>query len=145
MKSIFYTALLVLLASAVPVAINAAELKIHDAWVAAAPPVASTQAAYICFINESDKDVEITAVSAKGFAMSMIHNTAMQGDMATMEHMDTLVIPAHKMVTLEPGSMHIMLMDPEKVVVPGDKVPLTFQYSDGTKQTFTLDVKKSAH
>jgi periplasmic copper chaperone A len=144
MKNALRVLSVAILVSGVSSLANAAELKFHDAWIAAAPPVATTQAAYICFVNDGDKDVEITAVNAKGFAMAMIHKTMMHGDMAMMEMMPTLLIPAHKMVTLEPGSMHIMLMDPVKVVVPGDKVALTVQYSDGTQQTFNLDVKETA-
>jgi len=134
---------LLVLACCISVGASAAELKFHDAWVATAPPGATTQAAYICFINNSDKDVEITAVSAKGFGMAMLHKSTMQGDMAMMEDMSTLVIPAHKMVTLEPGGMHIMLMDAKKMAMPGEKVALTFQYKDGTSQTFNLEVKTS--
>ncbi len=119
----------------------AAELKIHDAWVAAAPSVATSQAVYICFVNDSDKDIEITHVSAKGYGMAMIHKTMMQGDMVMMEDIPTLLIPAHKMVTLEPGSMHIMLMDPEKIRKVGEMVALTVYYKDGTDQTFNLEVK----
>jgi len=135
--------LLLVLACCISVGASAAELKFHDAWVAAAPPSATTQAAYICFINNSDKDVEITAVSAKGFGMAMLHKSTMQGDMSMMEDMSTLLIPAHKMVTLEPGGMHIMLMDAKKMAMPGEKVALTFQYKDGSSQTFNLEVKAS--
>ena len=132
---------LLVLACCIPVGVSAAELKFHDAWVAAAPPGAKTQAAYICLMNNSDKDVEITAVSATGFGMAMLHQSVMHGDMNMMEAMPTLLVPAHKMVTLEPGGMHVMLMDAEKMAMPGDKVALTFQYRDGSKQTFNLEVK----
>lgn len=122
---------------------SAAELKVHDDWVAATSPVAKSQAAYICFINDNDKDVKITGVSAKGFGKAMFHQTMQHGDMTMMHPMESLVVPAHKMLTLEPGAMHIMLMDPEKIAVPGEKVTLTFEYSDKTKQTFELEVKSS--
>lgn len=122
---------------------SAAVLKVHDDWVAAAPPVAKSQAAYICFINDNDKDVKITGVSAKGFGKAMFHQTMQHGDMTMMHPVESLVVPAHKMVTLEPGAMHIMLMDPEKIAVPGEKVTLTIEYSDKTKQTFELEVKSS--
>lgn len=130
------------LASAfVSVTTSAAELKIHDDWVAAAPPVAKNQAAYICFVNDSDKDVKITGVSAKGFGKAALHQSMQHGDMTMMHPMSSLVVPARKMVTLEPGGMHIMLMDPEKIAVPGEKVTLTVEYSDNTRQVFNLDVK----
>ena len=132
---------LCVVSASVSICASAAELKIHDDWVAAAPPVAKSQAAYICFINDSDKDVEITGVSAKGFAKATLHQTMLHGDMVMMHIMSSLVVPAHKMVTLAPGGMHIMLMEPEKIAVPGEKVTLTVEYSDGTKQPFDLDVK----
>ena len=121
----------------------AAELQMHDAWVAAAPPVAKTQAAYVALANTSDHDIEIMDISAKGFGMVTMHKMIMQGDMAVMEDMPTLLIPAHQTITLAPGGMHIMLMDAKKMAMPGEKVVLTFQYQDGTKQTFTLEVKTS--
>jgi copper(I)-binding protein len=117
------------------------ELAFHDAWVAAAPATATTQAAYICFVNNSDKDVEITGVSAKGFGSAMLHISMQHGDMSVMHMLSTITVAAHKMVTLEPGGMHIMLMDPVKIATPGEKVPVTVHYKDGTEQTFELVVK----
>jgi copper(I)-binding protein len=121
--------------------VSAAELKIHDDWVAAAPPVAKSQAAYICFINDSDKDVKITGVSAKGYGTAALHQSMQEGDMVMMHAMSSLVVPAHKMVTLEPGGMHIMLMAPEKIAMPGEKIKLTVEYDDNTRQVFELEVK----
>jgi len=128
---------------AIALAAQADELAFHDAWVAAAPDNAHVQAAYICFINNSDKDKVITGVSAKGFGSAMLHNTMQHEGMSVMHNLSTLAVPAHKMVTLEPGSMHIMLMDPDKIAKPGDTVALTVQYQDGTSQTFALPVKKA--
>jgi copper(I)-binding protein len=125
-----------------PVAMSA-ELAFHDAWVAAAPHAAKTQAAYICFINNSDKDVEITGVSAQGYGTAVIHMTMQHGDMTMMHVMSSLVVPAHQMVTLEPGGTHIMLMDPVKIASAGEKVAITVRYSDNTSQVFELEVKTS--
>jgi len=139
MKLITACVLTLVSLSAVPAA--AAELKVHDYWVAAAPAVAKSQAAYLCFINDSDKDVKITGVSAKGFGRAALHQSMLHGDMVMMHSIETLTVPAHKMVTLAPGGMHIMLMDPAKIAVAGEKVTLTVEYDDKTKQTFELEVK----
>jgi len=117
------------------------ELAFHDAWVAAAPATATTQVAYICFVNNNDKDVEITGVSAKGFGSAMLHISMQHGDMSVMHMLSTLTVAAHKMVTLEPGGMHIMLMEPVKIATPGEKVPVTVHYKDGSEQIFELEVK----
>lgn len=138
------TACMLTLAALMALPVSAAELKAHDSWVAAAPPVAKNQAAYICFVNDGDKDVKITGVSAKAFGKAALHQSMLHGDMVMMHSMETLVVPAHKMVTLEPGAMHIMLMNPEKIAVVGEKVTLTVEYDDNTKQVFELEVKVPA-
>ena len=60
-----------------------------------------------------------------------------------MQTLLALAYVSDQTITLAPGGMHIMLMDAKKMAMPGEKVVLTFQYQDGTKQTFTLEVKTS--
>lgn len=135
---------LLALTAIITLPVFAAELKVHDYWVAAAPAVATSQAAYICFINDGDKDVKIVGVSAKGFGKATLHQSMQHGDMVMMQSLESLVVPAHKMVTLEPGAMHIMLTNPDKIAAVGEKVMLTVEYDDKTRQVVELEVKATA-
>ncbi len=120
---------------------GATELVFHDAWVSEAPPVARSQAAYMHIHNATEQDIVIVAVKAEGYGMVMMHKTVMDGDMASMEHQDSLLIPAQGNVVLSPGGIHIMLMSPERILSLGEKTAMTFTYSDGSEQQISAEVK----
>lgn len=140
--------LLITVLCCLPLTGIAAEIEVLNAWVREVPPVVKTQVAYMQLINHSDKIVEITDVSAEGFEMAMIHQTTFQktagqaqGDLVTMEHMDTLTVPAQGTVLLAPGGTHIMLMDAQTVRRAGEVVRITLHFKDGTRQTVEAVVK----
>lgn len=101
------------------------ELQVRDAWVREAPPVARSHAAYMELVNNSEQAVTITSIAADDYAMTMLHKTFTKDGMAMMEHVDTLVIPPHTSVKLEPGGLHIMLMNPRRKLQGGDTVKIT--------------------
>jgi copper(I)-binding protein len=62
----------------------------------------------------------------------MLHHSRLaQGD-STMEMVGHLDIPAHGSVKLAPGGYHLMLSHAAHPVKPGDKVPVTLRFADGT-------------
>ena len=52
-----------------------------------------------------------------------------------MRQLESLELPAKQTVKLEPGGLHIMLLDLKRPLKPGDKVPLrlTLQRADRSK------------
>lgn len=53
----------------------------------------------------------------------------------TMRQLESLELPAKHTVKLEPGGLHIMLLDLKSPLKTGDKVPLriTLQHADRSK------------
>jgi copper(I)-binding protein len=47
-------------------------------------------------------------------------------------------------VTLQPGGLHIMIMDLTKPIVAGDKITFTVKFKNADSQTLTLTAKDSA-
>ncbi len=66
---------------------------------------------------------------------------AMKGNVMEMRAVDSLALPAGKIVELKPGGYHVMLIDLVKPLGAGDKVPVTLTVvgKDGKKST--LEVK----
>ena len=84
----------------------------------------------------------IVGVNADCCAMAMLHQTAFEGDKASMVHLDELLIPPQSSVQLAPGGLHIMLMQPREKLALDRKVRLSLKYSDGHSQTIEVAVKK---
>lgn len=121
-----------------------AQVEIDQAWVQLAPPGAAVNAAYMRIYNPQSRPQTIVGVSADCCAMAMLHQTRIQGDKMTMEHLDLLVVPAQANVELAPGGLHIMLMQAEQELTIGNEIKITFSLGDGTTQDVNIQVKKNA-
>lgn len=111
-----------------------------NAWVREALPGAPVNAGYMTLINISDQDLTLESVDAENFGNVEIHNMATVDGMMKMQKVAGLIIPASGKVSLKPGGMHLMLMQPDKEVANGDQVRMKLNFSSGQTQTLTLAV-----
>jgi hypothetical protein len=83
-----------------------------------------------------------------GFPRVMMHDTETVDDIATMFHIDSLVIPAGETVTFAPGGKHVMFMgldgDPFE---EGETVPATliFEKSGEIDIEFNVETMLDGH
>ncbi len=117
-------------------------LSITRAWSPEAPPVVKVLAAYMILENTSTDDVKITAIHSPDFNKVEIHHMESKNGMMHMQKQDQLNIPAGKVVSLQPGELHIMLMGPHKVFRDGDTFKLTLELDNGRQQTIKVPVRK---
>lgn len=129
------------LASLVVAQAWATELQVVNPWVREAPPVAQSHGAYMELVNNSEQAVEIISVLADDYTMTMLHKTVEKNGLATMEHVDRLVIPPHGSVQLQPGALHIMLMNPKRKLKAGDTVKITLCFDRDHHQEVMAIVK----
>lgn len=93
------------------------------------------------FTNHTDKVVTIIGGKTE---MSMMVQTHEVKDGMMTEKKGGIEIKPGETVTLEPGGLHIMIMDIAKPIVAGDKFDFTFLFDGADPQTFTLTAKDSA-
>ena len=137
--------LLLLLDSSATVAAKPACVpSIDRAWVRAAPPGATTLAAYATVRNSCSHAFAITGVDAPGFAMTMIHATVVSNGISTMRDTPSLSVPAHGQLLFAPGGRHLMLMNPDRVLRPSDKLHVALLLSDGRRITADFPIRKDA-
>lgn len=127
--------------SALSASADGADIQVKDSWIRTPPPGVDMLAAYMEIKNNSDKPQTLTRVSSPAFGQVSIHRSVMHGNMAHMEHVKELAIPAHTSVVLEPGGLHLMLMDAKKPLHAGDQVSMTLAFSNGKKLTFDATVR----
>ena len=120
---------------------QADELVINDAWVREGPPTAAVLAGYMRIRNTGDKDVVISGAESPQFELVEIHRTEVVEGVARMVPQDELIVPAGESVVLEPGGLHLMLIQPVKPLQQGDKVRIGL-HLDSDCAAVTAEVRR---
>jgi copper(I)-binding protein len=77
--------------------------------------------------------------------MVEVHEVVMSdGEMKMQPKEGGIVIAAGSSVALEPGGLHVMLMNLSKAILDGDEVTVTLDFEGAPSQTLTLPAKTSA-
>jgi len=121
-----------------------AGLVIRDAWIREAPPGAETLAAYLVLKNNLDSAVTLAGVSSESFDQVQIHLTTQQDGIARMRMIGELKIEAGQSIALQPGGMHLMLVNPKKALLAGDIVKLVMHFARQPDVEISIPVRKSA-
>lgn len=130
------------------------EIKITHAWLRlppSAPPIAGGDiarpaAGYMIISNSGDRADALLAVTAPGTATGpsvgvvriSLHRSWRDGDIARMEALDSVPIPARSRVEFAPGGTHVMAFGLDDKMLPGGAIPLTlhFEYAGDMTVTF---------
>ncbi|MDH3218570.1 MAG: copper chaperone PCu(A)C [Gammaproteobacteria bacterium] len=119
-----------------------ADLEISDAWIKNLPASVPVRAGYLTLRNLTKKSVTIVGAISPGFASVEIHRSVSQDGMARMEAVPKLQIEGGTTVRLEPGGLHLMMMQPAQPTSPGELYRITFEYADGSRQSLQMEVRK---
>ena len=106
-------------------------LRIANAWIRPAPPTVTSMAGYLDLINDGTKDIIIVEVESPKFGSVMIHDTLIEKGVASMQHKDSLLVPAGGQVSLAPLATHLMMMSPEIPIPQGSVVEIMLTADDG--------------
>ncbi len=132
-------ALLFLSLIMMPVSHAAGIAKVTDAWVRLPPPGAQIAAAY--FTIESKQTLSLSSVTSPAAEVVEIHTMSMHNGMMEMRQLPALALEAGKPVKLEPGGLHLMLINPKQPLKEGDKVPMVLNFKQGKRVIGAVDVQ----
>jgi len=120
-------------ATATPTTNRTPAITVQDAWVRATTGTEPGQmtAAYLTLINTLAHDERLIGARAEGAGAVEIHETTMQGEMMHMAPVSGVDVAAGAAVTLAPGGLHLMLLDLDRALAPGDTVALTLIFESG--------------
>lgn len=118
---------------------------VKDAWIRG---TVQGQTATGAFMELSAKtNARLVGVTTPLTKTAEVHNMKMENGVMKMFPVDGLDVPAGKTVRLASGGYHLMLLNLQKPLNPGDKVPLqlTFELADKsankTRETVDLMVE----
>ncbi|SFN36897.1 copper chaperone PCu(A)C [Dokdonella immobilis] len=124
-----------------PCAFAASQLGVSNAWIPQAPPGVDMLAGYLTLKNSGDAPVSILAAQSDRFLTVTVHQTVIENGVSRMRELNHLEIAPGEEVKFAPGGLHLMLMQPRREVVPGDRIEITFLLSDGQRVPAMFDVQ----
>ncbi len=120
---------------------QAASVSITDPWVKAAD--SGMTAAFGTLVNAGSEDVVVTAATSDITSAMELHETVenQDGSMAMQPKEGGFTIPAGGEHELSPGGDHLMIMDLNRALEPGQDVTITLTLEDGSTTDVQATVK----
>ncbi|VAW64609.1 hypothetical protein MNBD_GAMMA09-967 [hydrothermal vent metagenome] len=116
------------------------ELRFINPWIPEAPPGAGVLAGFMEIHNSGNQDIIIQQISSPTFKRVEMHLSVETNGTASMQPQKTLTVPANSKLILKSGGFHLMLIEPEKRLLDGDKIVLRFKFSSAnTSSANTLE------
>src|ERR1700757_1432047 len=126
---------LVLLGAPVLLADDQVAFAVQHPWMRAVPDVMDTTAVYMVLVNTSSVPAELVggSTSIAGSVAPMITTKQGEGTKQTlgMQGVDSLKIPAHGTLVLEPDGNHLMVMGLKEHPKEGTQVDFTIKLEPG--------------
>lgn len=142
-------------------------IEVTAAWARSSPMMVTAGAAYMVIANDGDADDALLSVTvdeavtgtaelhetrtAEGSGMTMTEGSEMSetttagaAPMMEMVEVDRIEVPAGESVTLEPGGLHVMLLDLVEPLEAGTQVELTLTFELAGEVVVTAVVGDSA-
>ena len=136
---------LALLIAAPPVLAGSEDVVIEGAWSRASIGTSRPGVAYMTRRNTGDAPVAVTGLRTDHAMMPMIHASTTDAQGVTrMSHMEQVEIAAGEAVALEPGGLHVMLMDLQRPMVEGESFTLSLILAGGEEITVEVPIRSMA-
>ena len=119
-------------------------ISVSDAWIREGPPVVSTLAGYARVENLTDREIALVGATSPDFTAVEFHRTEVVDGLARMREEQVIVIAAGASVSLEPGGLHMMLMNPQRALKAGDRAIVELRLSDGRLVRVELPIHRQA-
>ena len=122
---------------------NAADnVTLGDPYVRLVPPGQNVTGAFVVFKNSDDKDHKVVKADSAAAKVAELHTHVNEGGMMKMRPVKDIEIKAKSETALQPGGLHIMLIDLKQALKEGENVAITVTFEDGSSKKFDAPVRK---
>jgi len=97
--------------------------------------------AYLAITNHGKSPDSLIAASSPAAARVEIHESRIVDGVARMRPLTQVAIAAGATVKIEPGGIHLMLVDLKSPLTAGKPVPLTLEFRGAGRITVNLSVE----
>lgn len=131
--------LLLALAALAPSAAANAQIEAKNVWARA---TVQGQMGTGAFMTLTAKEpVRLVGAASPVAGVVEIHEMAMEGNVMRMRAIEGLDLAAGKPVELKPGGYHVMLMDLQRTLKPGEKIPVELHFETKDRKRIKLPLE----
>lgn len=134
----FFQQTLCALSLLMAVPVFAQEVSVKNAWIRGTVQGQNATGAFMELTGKSN--TRLVGAASPAAKSVEVHNMKVDNSVMKMFPVDGVDLPAGKPVKLAPGGFHVMLMDLQKPLKAGDKVPLKLTFETANKKRETLDL-----
>ena len=129
--------------SPLALAVGAADsVTVVDPYVRMAPPGAQATGAFMVLKNGGDKDVKLIKADNTASKITELHTHINDGGVMKMRPVPGIAIKAKGEAVLQPGGLHVMLIDLKGPMKENDKVTFTLGFDDGSSKQVEVPIKR---
>lgn len=115
-----------------------------DPYVRAVPPGQSTTAAFMVLQNADTKAHAVVKADNPLSQATELHTHVHEGGVMKMRPVKQIDIPAKGEAKLQPGGLHVMLIDLKQPPMHGGTVAVTLTFEDGSTKQVNAEVRHPA-
>jgi copper(I)-binding protein len=115
---------------------------VEEAWVRPSSMEAGNGAAFMVIRNTGREADALISAETDICETVELHQTTMEGDMASMHPVERIDVPAGGTVSLEPGGYHVMLIGVTDELVAGETVSLTLNFEKAGAIAIQAEVRE---
>jgi copper(I)-binding protein len=115
---------------------------VAEPYVRAVPPGQPNSAAFMQLQNNSTTKHAIIKAESPVSNVVELHTHINEGGIMKMRQIKQIDVPAQGTTTLKPGGLHVMFLGLKSDLKPGQSVPVTLIFEDGSKTTIHAQVRK---
>lgn len=140
-RKLFFSTLVGLLISTPAWAADADHIQVDTPYARAVPPGAPASAAFMTLTNTGSQDTALMAARSDISEVTELHTHIHDNGVMRMRPIEQIDLPAGEAVHLQPGGLHIMLINLKRPLKAGETVHLTLIFKDGSRRVITLPVR----
>lgn len=110
-------------------------IAVRDAWARAPAVPGRNGAAFLTIVNRTAGEIRLVGAQSPACARVELHESVMADGVMKMVPQAAIPVPAGGTTVLEPGGLHLMLMQAKPAVKPGGTITLTLAFADAGRQT----------
>src|SRR5512132_1960849 len=122
-------------------AAQAGDIAVDDPFARASAGPAKVGAAFMTLKNSGAAADALVAAESPVAARAELHAHTSDGDVMRMRQVSLIDVPAGESVDLQPGGLHIMLIDLKEPLKQGETFPLTLTFAKAGTMTVQVPVK----
>lgn len=104
-------------------------LRVEAPWARATPPGGKVAGAFVTLVNTGDAPDRLVSATSPVAGRVELHTHIKDGDVMRMREVEGgIPLPSGQTVALQPGGLHIMLLELKQGLAAGSSFPLTLSF-----------------